>query len=54
MACDLLKTLMEIGKGRYTGDMPKVVRLFDSPLFDDVMKKTEPDQDRGNSWGVNL
>lgn len=47
MACDLLKALMEIGKGRYAKDKPDSLRLFDRPSFDDIIEKTEPDQDGG-------
>jgi hypothetical protein len=47
VACDLLKALMEIGKGRFVGDTPESVRLFDKPKFDDVIKETEPEQDGG-------
>lgn len=47
MGCDLLKALMKVGKARYTGELPDSMRLFDKPEFDELMKKTEPDQKEG-------
>jgi hypothetical protein len=48
MACDLLDAIMQIGKGRYAGEKPSSVRLFERPTFEEAMRETEPEDESGH------